>query len=171
MNARGTVFALFVFCSALSVAQQSSFRRVTLCNGTDLCASGKPSAVYNVDVLAAATDNSSCVPPNVLCSRKCVLEPDCTSFNWKATIRTCELFSYTPTTCGFSANCVHYEVVNCLFQTVQRYALLWPVSLSLLRWTLPIPVVLPSAKNNVFACRFLFVQVNTLFTCLSSMYR
>jgi len=100
-----------VACLVTETSSVNSFQRATDSNGTDFCATQRPSVIYDIDELDLPYSGSICSePPEALCALKCTIEPECVSLNWHAETRQCELFSYSPTQCEYHPNCVHFEV-------------------------------------------------------------
>ena len=80
-------------------------------DGTVTCALDEPSLVIPLDQLYQLLSNGdSCVAPGALCASQCARDPDCTSYNYRAHIRVCAFFHYTPTTCSPVVGCYHAEV-------------------------------------------------------------
>jgi len=80
-------------------------------NGTVTCAIDDPSLVIPLDqLLPLLSDQDSCVAPGALCAMKCLQDSACTNYNYRAKIRTCEIFHYTPSNCAIVAGCYHAEV-------------------------------------------------------------
>src|SRR6218665_593798 len=103
----------------LTMSCSRSFRAATDSTGSALCATQRPSVVYDITQLDLPPINSEAAPPpSALCSWKCSRESDCISFNWKAATGKCELFNYVPSQCGISCNCIHYEVSVVLYNTM-----------------------------------------------------
>lgn len=90
-----------------------TFRVKTSGYGLPLCANNAASAIFNISQLNVSPVGTMCVPGSVLCATRCVLNDNCTSFNWKRDEELCELFYYSPSSCYVVPMCSYYEV----FQT------------------------------------------------------
>ena len=89
----------------------NAFEKTQDNNGTVTCAIDDPSLVIPLDQLSPSlSDPDSCVAPGALCATKCLQDSACTNYNYRAKIRTCEIFHYTPSNCAPVTGCYHAEV-------------------------------------------------------------
>src|SRR5688572_28992301 len=80
------LFLLVTYNDKVNSTPSKSFRRATNQNGANICPSGrnnKPYATIGVDQLDLPQRSATCSPPpDTLCSWKCTMDPNCTSFSW-----------------------------------------------------------------------------------------
>jgi len=101
-------------------APSKTFQRATNRNGTNLCPSGVDDMPYStiaVDKLDLPQINTVCPPPETRCSWKCAVEPNCSSFSWKANTNLCEFYESGCRTCTVVPNCIHFEVSSHLIKS------------------------------------------------------
>ena len=91
------------------VQPRSKFKKVASCNGTDLCAVDRPSAVSTFLSDQPIVDNI-CVPAVVLCARSCTLRCGCVGYNYRTDSRRCEMYDDVPTDTVTQLGCSYFAV-------------------------------------------------------------
>ena len=86
-----------------------SFKRVADDEDTTLCAVDRPWTLVNI-LPNQPPVNNVCIPPTVLCTKRCLREPNCVGYNYREDSRHCEIYNFIPLNVNVQSGCSYFQV-------------------------------------------------------------
>src|SRR6218665_3246736 len=107
------LFILLLVISPSTAQVSAVLTRLSLTNGSSLCAVDAPSLIVPLHLDYTVTSSidaqePSCVPDALKCAWICRQGRNCTSYN--QALRRCELYYYRPLNYAVNTTCAHYRV-------------------------------------------------------------